>query len=751
MIALGIRARLVGMTVVLLAASVASLAAVARSAAERLLRQGVESHATALVESVSRGVAFPLAVDDREGLTRQLRAFADDPDLVLVEVANPAGLVVARTGDRLGGPFVAGSAAPAGRDPAARWIDGPGASRVFECVHPVRAPSAGSDGRVGTVRIAISSVRSEATLRRLDGTLLLAAGLLLAGGLLAAIALGGRLAGPLERLSAAAAVVASGRLDAPLQLTGPGEVGQLARSFHTMTAALRANQQQVRELAERELARARTDWAVTFDAISDPIAIFDARGGFLKANAAFQRRAQRDDVEGEWLSHMASAGPDPAGAQRGAPPTPGSQDTVVGETHFSVSSFPILEPEGAAAGRVLILRDVTERDRLRDQLVQSEKLTALGLLISGVAHEINNPLGGVLGFTELALRREPPQAVRRHLEKILLLANRVRHVVRGLLAYARPRAPERAAVDLNALVGQTLELRSYDHSVSRIEVRAELDPGLDEFWGDPHQIQQLLMNLVINAEQAMRPRGGRLLVRTRRSSDGLAEIVVEDEGPGIRRELLSRIFDPFFTTKPVGEGTGLGLSLVLGIVRDHGGGVAAENRPEGGARFRVTLPIAEAPRADAAPTSTAADHTQGRVIVVVDDEPELLQMVAEALGASGHRVVGQLSVDAAWMTLRRARPDLVLADLRMPGQDGRDLFARLQTDLRLWDVPIAFMTGDLANPDTLRFLAQHGLAALAKPFGIDELCAFVTGQIAQAEKRREREGTDSPAAAGPLA
>jgi len=247
-------------------------------------------------------------------------------------------------------------------------------------------------------------------------------------------------------------------------------------------------------------------------------------------------------------------------------------------------------------------RIVEERTRaLREaqaQLVRAEKLSAVGELVAGVAHELNNPLTSVLGYAQL-LEADPstPEDLREYARVVVREADRARHIVQNLLTFARPQAVDREPVDVNAVVRQTLEVPRADGEGVRVETRLHPEPLV--VLGNALQLQQVFLNIVRNALQAMRDRPGRLEISTTRAGDR-AVVEFADTGPGIAPEHLGRVFDPFFTTKKVGEGTGLGLSLSYGIVRDHGGTIRVRNRPEGGACFTVELPLAQPGHREAA-------------------------------------------------------------------------------------------------------------------------------------------------------
>jgi two-component system NtrC family sensor kinase len=251
-----------------------------------------------------------------------------------------------------------------------------------------------------------------------------------------------------------------------------------------------------------------------------------------------------------------------------------------------------LADEGAIVSALGIVRDVTDERRLGEQLLQREKLAAVGQLVSGVAHELNNPLAGILAFSQLLMAAAPSdQAVRDAVVTINKEAKRAAKIISNLLLFARQRPPERAQTDLNQVVRDAVELRRYALRTHQIELHVELDPLLPHVLADGSQLQQVILNLITNAEHALRdyPGDKRLTILTRRNGE-LLVVTVADSGPGVPLELHDRIFNPFFTTKKVGEGTGLGLSISDGIVREHGGQIRLASPPGEGAVFIVELP-----------------------------------------------------------------------------------------------------------------------------------------------------------------
>jgi C4-dicarboxylate-specific signal transduction histidine kinase len=297
-----------------------------------------------------------------------------------------------------------------------------------------------------------------------------------------------------------------------------------------------------------------------------------------------------------------------------------------------------------------LMRDVSERKRLESQarelyhqLLQAEKMAALGQTISGVAHELNNPLATILTSAERLSAKTVDEEVRRGVETIRTESERAARIVRNLLTFARKRHTTRAMVDLNSVVRETLALRAYEQRLTNIDVIEAFSAGLPQVFADPHQIQQVLLNLVINAEQAMLAANGRgtLIVRTWHDVDRETVVLeVSDDGPGVPQDVQPKIFDPFFTTKEVGQGTGLGLTVAYAIVQEHGGRIDVVSGAGAGATFSVQLPTGGAalrPARDHAP-EPVAEVPAGSAALVVEDEAPLAAAVADALGDAGFAV-----------------------------------------------------------------------------------------------------------------
>ncbi len=394
-----------------------------------------------------------------------------------------------------------------------------------------------------------------------------------------------------------------------------------------------------------------------------------------------------------------------------------------------------------------LVRDVSERKKLDDetrdiyhQLLQAEKMAALGQTISGVAHELNNPLATILSWAErLSQRRGLDEAVRRGLDTILSESERAARIVRSLLTFARKRQTTRAMVDVNQVVRETIALRAYEQRVTNISVIDALAAGLPQVFADGHQVQQVLLNLVINAEQAMVSAHGRgvLVVRTWHDAEQESVILeINDDGPGISDDLQQKIFDPFFTTKEVGKGTGLGLTVAYAIVQEHGGRIRLESRPGAGASFYVELPVtgaklktAAAPR-DGAGIPRAPDPVAGASILVVEDEARLASAVVDALRDAGYLVEHAPDGQAALDRIKGQPFDVVICDLKMPKMDGKTFYRTLSAASPGLARRVVFVTGDVAGTDAESFLEESGCRWLAKPFRLGDLLKTVRDTLA---------------------
>jgi PAS domain S-box-containing protein len=418
---------------------------------------------------------------------------------------------------------------------------------------------------------------------------------------------------------------------------------------------------------------------------------------------------------------------------------------------------PLSDEKGSIEGVVLSGRDVTDLKRLEEQLIQAEKLAAMGQMLAGVAHELNNPLTAILGATEL-LRERPgtDDATRRQLELTHRQARRAARIVQNLLEFSRPASPQKKAVDLSNLLERTLQLHEHSLRRNNIEVDSHLPADLPGVIGDANQLIQVFLNLITNAEQAIREvrDSGRIQIRAGRIGKQVT-ITVQDDGVGIRPEGLPKIFDPFYTTKRPGGGTGLGLSICMSIIREHGGNIEAETLPAGGSAFTIYLPAAtgQAPESPSSALETAilspetlraaSDILKGRSVLVLDDEESIRILLHESLSAQGLHVDCAANVEEALAHLGRSRFDVFLCDLHLSSGgytvDGREAASRILEVAGKQKPVLIYMTGDLIE-------SVPGVAAgsepdcLQKPFRISDVLALLRGVLSDspAEARSTR-------------
>lgn len=364
-----------------------------------------------------------------------------------------------------------------------------------------------------------------------------------------------------------------------------------------------------------------------------------------------------------------------------------------------------------------------------DLLLHSEKVALMGQVVAGIAHELNNPLTIVIGNIQLMMTRELNEKNVQSLTRIKDGAERASKIVKNLLAFTRQEKPERKPTQINAVLKKALELRAYELKVSNIEVNTDLAPDLQETMADPHQLQQVFLNLIVNAEQAMIDAHGKGLLRlSTRAEPGKILIFFSDDGPGIPRENLRRIFEPFFTTKPVGKGTGLGLSISQAIIGEHGGRIDLESTTGRGTTFIIELPVQRwAPQPSPEPAVVRVPALLRKRILVVEDEPQIRQLFEDVIRNAGYDVHAAANGRVALEMIDQQKFDLIVADVKMPEISGPEFYAAVKRKGAALERRLIFVTGDLMNPETLKFIESTGRVWLGKPFDI----AAITRTIAE--------------------
>ena len=412
---------------------------------------------------------------------------------------------------------------------------------------------------------------------------------------------------------------------------------------------------------------------------------------------------------------------------------------------WSQDDFEVLETLAAHVAVCLqnarLYKKVTEQyealEVAQARRVQTEKLATMGTLLAGVAHELNNPLSVILGHTAILCQTSKDESLRARAGKIASASERCARIVKNFLAIARERPPERESVSLHQVMEEAVELLAYHLRSDGVDVVMALADDVPALWADPHQLHQVVVNLVSNAHHAMRksPPPRTITVTSRfEPARALVRLEVADTGPGVPPEVRSRIFDPFFTTKPTGEGTGLGLSLCQGIIEGHAGSIWLADSTGRGAVFVIELPAKETPatvqsRAERDLSTTIG----GRVVLIIDDEPEILELLVDVLRSDGLEAETACSGASAKEKLRERTFDLVLSDVRMPELDGAGLYRELERIDPNLTSRFVFMTGDSLSAETRQFIERVGALSLSKPFSPDEVRRVVRRALERAE------------------
>ena len=389
------------------------------------------------------------------------------------------------------------------------------------------------------------------------------------------------------------------------------------------------------------------------------------------------------------------------------------------------------DPDCRPIGISGVTRDITERKKAEAERKDFERkaqlanrLTTVSEMASGIAHEINNPLTSVIGFAQLLMQRDIPEDAKEYAKIINDGDGRVASIVKRLLTFARQQKPARAYIDINQIIEAALQLRAYEMETSNIKVITHLDPDLPWTMADVGQLQQVFLNIIINAETGMCSAlgEGKLLIKTE-AIDNTIRISFKDNGPGIAKENLERVFDPFFTTRKVGGGTGLGLSICHGIITEHKGQLYVKSKLDKGATFIVELPIIteEQQLGLAEPATEESNRVVGAKILVVDDEPATLQLLSQILINEGHKVETVTNATDALERIKNGRYNLILLDIKLPGMSGIEVYKSIQKIAQSLARRVVFITGDVMGGDTNDFISRTKAPYITKPFDIEQL------------------------------
>ncbi len=391
---------------------------------------------------------------------------------------------------------------------------------------------------------------------------------------------------------------------------------------------------------------------------------------------------------------------------------------------FRVTAVPIEPDNGQRSRMLLVIDDISEQADQRNRMVANSRLVAVGEMAAGVAHELNNPLTAILGFSQLALKQAVDPVLRKDLESIAGEAERAGQIVDNLLGLARAHTGHGDRFDVAASLKKVLDLREYECRVNNIEVVTYLDPDTPMTRADGHRMEQVFLNLIGNAIHAISEDAGKGNITVGLVAiDGLIRISITDDGPGIPDESLPFIFDQFYTTKPVGKGTGLGLHICQEIVKDHGGEIRVESHPGRGTTFVVEIPVVpveepveQEPIKPEQPISFAMLK-----VLAVDDEPVITDLMTRILGGLGHEVDVASDGAEALRLINMSDYDAILLDVKMPGLGGPEVLRCIEGLRPELAERVMFITGDTVSLNTQSFLLDEDVDVLHKPFSLEEL------------------------------
>lgn len=526
-----------------------------------------------------------------------------------------------------------------------------------------------------------------------------------------------------------------------VEVASQDEIGYLATAFNSMLDTLEKRADENARLFEL-VKKSKEEWVATFDAIQDLISIHDRKYRILKVNKALARKfdSTPEELIGrnyyELLHGLYAPMPDNPHQRTfstGEVVDAEVDDMVFGGT-YRVTSFPVFNEYGDVWACVLVARDITHEKLLREQLLHSEKLSSVGKLVAGIAHELNNPLMGIMGFSQILMDMPGEKKlddIKDKLQKIYHESLRTAKIVQNLLTFARANKTERGYHDVNEIVRHTLELREYSLKANNIDVSLDLEEDIPKTMVDLFQLQQVIINLINNAEDAMVAESGKGSLKiSSKSKPGKIRITFADDGPGIPKEIVHKVFDPFFTTKEVGKGTGLGLSITHGIITEHGGSIGIKSEPGRGAAITVELPVVK--REQWAVVEKAAvgggldlDITSGKNVLVVDDEKSVRDALSDILSKEGFSVDTAREGREALDMMENRRYSLIITDIKMPGVSGMDLYESILSKHRYLKGRVIILTGDVFSEDIKDFFESTKVPYILKPFEMKELLDLI--------------------------
>lgn len=500
-----------------------------------------------------------------------------------------------------------------------------------------------------------------------------------------------------------------------------------------------------RKQVETALRKAEEDWRNSFNSIEETMMIIDKEYGIENINTAGLALlgTTREEVLGRKCFQVLHGQDEPEEycpilrtLESGKAEHIERFDEKFNR-HFIIRSSPVYGEDNRIVKYVYLMDDISaqveakEKEKLLQQeLNLTSRLASIGEVAAGITHEINNPLTSVIAFAQMLSQKELAEDIREGIDVINDGAGRIAGIVDKLLAFARKHKPDKEYLDINSVIRSVVDLRAFELRNNNVELIMNLAPDLHRTMANTGEIQQIIMNIIINAEQAIAGvncKSGRIFIETENAPEGI-KITITDNGPGIPEKIIGKLFDPFFTTRDKQGGTGLGLSISYGIVKEHGGRISANSTPGRGASFVIELPVTE----EEIPREPERHQEENTVtvpisrILVVDDEVHICKALDTLLSHEGHMVETIRVAEKALQRLQSSEYDLILLDIKMPGMDGIEFYHRMSGIKPSMKDRVICITGDIISQKNKEFLEDTGIPFVTKPFGIEEVIETVS-------------------------
>ncbi len=491
------------------------------------------------------------------------------------------------------------------------------------------------------------------------------------------------------------------------------------------------------QLRTEELEKSKILWEKTFDSIEDMVSIHNTDDKILRVNKAITKKFNKthSELEGKdccSLFDREELFPCYEVKKLKKSVQKEIKSEKLGGT-FVISASPMFNEHGEVEGIIHIATDVTKRKTLEEQLMQSSKMAAIGTLVAGIAHELNNPLTIIMGYCYMLLN-DPSlgNEFKERLKKVQEQSNRAKKIIYNLSVFGRSHKLEKRNVDLLELIEKTLELRNYDLERKDIEIIRNFEENLPFVYVDENQIQQVILNIINNAVDAILSfkDEGTIEINVTRDNDKI-NLIFSDDGAGIAPGHISKIFDPFYTTKEVGKGTGLGLSISYGIIKEHNGDISVKSECGKGTNFTITLPVSRLTEIEEKEDviSELKGNSPSGSILVVDDEALIVDVIISSLKKHGYTVKGALDGKKAIELIKEMDFDVVISDYRMPNLSGEKLYSTLLEIKPSLLKKLIYITGEIVDETNLAFIKENELPVLQKPFDINKLIEIVSDLI----------------------